>query len=56
MEYAVIIAVIFIAVLLMVLYKFKAKNSAFTGGDYTITELDLSEMPKELKGTKYEYL
>ena len=56
MEYAVIIAVIFIAVLLIVLYKVKAKNSAFTGGDYTITELDLSEMPKELKGTKYEYL
>lgn len=28
----------------------------FTGGDYTIPELDLSVMPDELKGTKYEYL
>ena len=28
----------------------------FTGGDYTIPELDLSVMPEELKGTQYEYL
>ena len=28
----------------------------FTGGDYTIPELDLSTMPDELKGSKYEYL
>ena len=28
----------------------------FTGGDYTIPELDLSTVPDELKGSKYEYL
>ncbi len=31
------------------------KNN-FTGGDYTIPELDLSTLPEELKGTEYEYL
>ncbi|MBQ3137223.1 MAG: exo-alpha-sialidase [Clostridia bacterium] len=28
----------------------------FTGGDYTVPELDLSTLPEELKGSKYEYL
>lgn len=28
----------------------------FTGGDYTIPELDLSVLPEELKGSEYEYL
>ncbi len=31
------------------------KNN-FTGGDYTIPELDLSTLPEELKGSEYEYL
>ncbi len=31
-------------------------SSNFTGGDYTIPEIDLSTLPEELKGTKYEYL
>ena len=34
----------------------KAEPLEFTGSDYTIKELDLSVMPDELKGTKYEYL
>ena len=29
---------------------------AFTGGDYTIPELDLSIIPEEYKDSKYEYL
>ena len=29
---------------------------AFTGGDYTIPELDLSVIPEEYKDSKYEYL
>lgn len=37
-----------------VLYIKKAKR--FTGSDYTIPVLDLSVLPKELKGTEYEYL
>lgn len=31
-------------------------GSNFTGGDYTIPEIDLSVMPEEIKGTEYEYL
>ncbi len=34
----------------------KFRSAEFTGGDYTIPELDLSEFPKELEGTEYEYL
>lgn len=32
------------------------KPLPFTGGDYTIPELDLSVMPEELEGSEYEYL
>ena len=32
------------------------KASGFNGTDYTIPELDLSEIPDELKNTEYEYL
>lgn len=32
------------------------KNIAFNGSDYSIPELDLSELPEELKGTEFEYL
>lgn len=35
---------------------FLAAPSNFTGENYTIPTLDLSTMPKELKGTEYEYL
>lgn len=34
----------------------KVEPLEFTGSDYTIPEIDLSIMPKELKDTKYEYL
>ena len=34
----------------------KTEPLEFTGSDYSIKELDLSVMPDELKGTKYEYL
>ena len=35
---------------------FLTAPSNFTGENYTIPTLDLSTMPKELKGTEYEYL
>ena len=35
---------------------FLTTPSNFTGENYTIPTLDLSVMPKELKGTEYEYL
>ena len=35
---------------------FLTTPSNFTGENYTIPTLDLSDMPKELKGTEYEYL
>ncbi len=31
-------------------------GNKFTGGDYSIPELDLSVLPEELKSSKYEYL
>ena len=31
-------------------------GNKFTGSDYTIPELDLSELPEELENTEYEYL
>ncbi|MBO5936786.1 MAG: exo-alpha-sialidase [Clostridia bacterium] len=34
----------------------KLKASRFTGSDYKIPELDLSEMPEQVKDTEYEYL
>ncbi|MGN1347561.1 MAG: hypothetical protein ACI4VI_01335, partial [Acutalibacteraceae bacterium] len=33
-----------------------SERRPFTGGDYTIPELDLSIMPEEYKGSKYQYL
>ena len=30
--------------------------SRFSGSDYTIAQLDLSELPEKLRGTRYEYL
>ena len=35
---------------------FLGLGSNFTGGDYTIPEIDLSTLPEELRGTEYEYL
>ena len=31
-------------------------RNRFTGGDYTVPELDLSTLPEELRGSRYEYL
>ena len=31
-------------------------GNKFTGGDYTIPEIDLSVLPEKLEGTEYEYL
>lgn len=56
MKWFVIVAVIIAAVLLITVCVIKFGPSKFTGGDYTIPELDLSEMPDELKGSEYEYL
>lgn len=44
------------AFLCVIFYITNFRQSAFTGSDYTIPELDLSETPEELKGTEYEYL
>lgn len=38
------------------LFKKPVEPKPFTGDDYTVKELDLSVIPDELKGTKYEYL
>ncbi len=35
---------------------FTGIGNRFSGGDYTIPEIDLSVMPDELKGSEYEYL
>ena len=54
MKYVLIVlAVIIVAVVICVI---KTKFSKFTGGDYKISELDLSVMPKELEGSEREYL
>lgn len=56
----IIIAAVVVAAVIIgaVAYAAAARSDAlpFTGGDYTIPELDLSVMPKELEGTEYEYL
>lgn len=56
MKYAVIISAIIVVVLIITFCVIKFGPSKFTGNDYTIPELDLSEIPEELKGTPYEYL
>lgn len=56
MEYAVIIVAIIVVALIITFYIKKIGPSKFTGSDYTIPDLDLSEMPEELEGTQYEYL
>ena len=38
------------------IFGFLGLSDRFTGSDYTIPEIDLSTLPEELKGTKYEYL
>ena len=51
----IVIATVAVAVLAAggyILYK----NIVFNGSDYSIPELDLSELPEELKGTEFEYL
>ena len=55
----VIAAVVIVAVIIgAVIYGLVSRPEPlpFTGGDYTIPELDLSVMPEELEGTEYEYL
>ena len=56
MEYAAIIVAIIVVALIIIFYIKKFGPSKFTGSDYTIPELDLSEMPEELEGSQYEYL
>lgn len=52
---SVLISVLALLCVVGVVLLVKLKNP-FKGGDYTIAEVDLSELPEELKGTKYEYL
>ncbi len=56
MKYAVIMAAIIVVALIITFCVIKFGPSKFTGSDYTIPQLDLSEMPKELEGTQFEYL
>lgn len=51
----IVIATVAVAVLAAGGY-ISYKNIAFNGSDYSIPELDLSELPEELKGTEFEYL
>ena len=52
----IIVAIILVIALIVAFCVIKFGPSNFTGSDYTIPELDLSEMPKDLEGTQYEYL
>ncbi len=56
MKYAVIIAVCIVLALVIAFCVIKFGPSRFTGQDYTIPTLDLSELPDELVGTQFEYL
>lgn len=56
MKYAIIILAIITVSLIVTFCVIKFGPSKFTGEDYTIPQLDLSEMPQELEGTQYEYL
>ena len=51
----IVIAIVAVAVLTAGGY-ISYKNIAFNGSDYSIPELDLSELPEELEGTEFEYL
>ncbi len=51
----IIAAIVLTAALATGIY-FSVKYSSFKGSDYTIPELDLSEMPKEIEGTEFQYL
>ncbi len=56
MKYTIIIAVLVAVALVITLGFLKFGPSEFTGENYTIPELDLSELPDELIGTEFEYL
>lgn len=56
MKYAAIIAVCIVLALIITFCVIKFGPSRFTGQDYTIPTLDLSELPEDLAGTQYEYL
>ncbi len=52
----IIIAVVFIAAICTGSFFLFRKPSGFTGGDYTIPEIDLSDLPERYEGTDLEYL
>ena len=58
MKMKILIIIVAVLVIAAVTYGiiFLTAPSNFTGSDYTIPTLDLSEMPGEIKGTEYEYL
>lgn len=56
MKYAAIIIACIVLALIITFCVIKFGPSRFTGQDYTIPTLDLSELPEELAGTQYEYL
>lgn len=54
-EFICIILVVILIVCIFAGCK-KQEKLSFTGSDYSIPVLDLSEMPESVKGTKFEYL
>lgn len=56
MKYIFIILAIIIVSVGIAICIVKVKASKFTGSDYKIPELDLSEMPEKIKDSEYEYL
>ncbi len=54
-EFVFVLLVVFLVAFVCAIC-FRKKKLPFTGGDYTIPVLDLSEIPDNVKGTKFEYL
>lgn len=56
MKLIIPIIIIIAAIVIFILVRKRRKPLKFTGSDYSIPVLDLSQMPEKIKGTKYEYL
>ena len=48
--------IIVVALIAIILVCKRGKSMPFTGDDYSIPTLDLSQMPENVKGTEFEYL
>ena len=56
MKLIIPIIIIIAAIVIFILMCKRRKPLKFTGSDYSIPVLDLSQMSEKIKGTKYEYL